>query len=217
MLHRLLGAWLSARSIARGLPAPVAELGGYRVETGSEKELRRWVFAQDCEGLRALAREIEGPRQHLKLLASDDVLSAALDVRWALASASFFMRTDAAPVTAITLPGGYRLEQEAGEVCEVRVVAPDGELAASGYGAETADAFVYDRIVTEPGHMRRGLGTAVMQALSAMRSDRAVPQLLVATAAGRALYETLGWDVIAPYATASIPETSPPQAASFST
>lgn len=65
---------------------------------------------------------------------------------------------------------------------------------------------IYDRIVTEPAHQRRGLGRAVMHALQAIaRAHGRHANVLVASAQGRALYETLGWRLHAPWATAVIP------------
>jgi GNAT superfamily N-acetyltransferase len=90
----------------------------------------------------------------------------------------------------------------AGPVCHVAILGEDGTLAASGYAAETSEAFVFDRIVTAPAHRRRGLGAGVMAALRAMRSRHDVPELLVATEEGRCLYQRLGWRVLSPYATA---------------
>jgi len=51
------------------------------------------------------------------------------------------------------------------------------------------------------------LGIAVMTALGAARKSLAGPQLLVATEDGRNLYVNLGWKVLAPFATAIIPES----------
>ena len=86
------------------------------------------------------------------------------------------------------------------------ITAPDGTLAASGYAAETDEVFAYDRIVTSADHRRRGLGTAVMSLLGHSGTDRRMPSVLVATDQGRALYESLGWRVLSPYATAFIPD-----------
>ncbi len=46
---------------------------------------------------------------------------------------------------------GYaaKTEQDAG-ITRVRILADGGELAASGFGAETHNAFVYDRIGPRP-------------------------------------------------------------------
>jgi predicted GNAT family acetyltransferase len=78
-------------------------------------------------------------------------------------------------------------------------------LAASGTAAETAGVFVYDRIITEPDHRRRGLGRGVMAALRETRVDQKTTELLVATDDGRALYTTLNWTVLSTFATAEIP------------
>ncbi|RNF86258.1 hypothetical protein EER27_02205 [Lysobacter psychrotolerans] len=96
--------------------------------------------------------------------------------------------------------------QQAGPVTRACVIAPDGDLAASGYTAETADVCIYDRIETAQDHRRKGLGVAVMIALGAARRTLASPQLLVATEDGRNLYANLGWAVLAPFAAATIPE-----------
>jgi len=113
-----------------------------------------------------------------------------------------------ATIDAKPLPSGYRMElHRAGPVTRVCVIAPVGELAASGCAAETADVFIYDRIETAQDHRRKGLGVAVMIALGTARKSPASQQLLVATGDGRNLYANLGWTVLAPFATATIPES----------
>ena len=104
-----------------------------------------------------------------------------------------------------SLPDGYKMDvQQDGGAHHVRVIAPDGSVAASGYGGEVPGAFVYDRIGTEPAHRRKGLGSAVMLAMRELRQDRSAAELLVATAEGQALYASLGWRTLSPYATAYI-------------
>ena len=108
------------------------------------------------------------------------------------------------------VPAGYGVEVEdavAATGCgHVRVVAPDGTLAAAGHVALGERLAIYDRIVTEPAHQRRGLGRAVMHALQALaRAHGRHANVLVATTEGRALYESLGWRLHAPWATAVIP------------
>lgn len=199
----LLHAWLAARSIARGLPAPVADHGGFRVDTGSEAETVRWVFPQ-VAGLGVLARTIAVPRHVLKLCGTDEELRAVLPAGWQLHALSYFM-TAAGHSGEAPVPAGYAVERNcSAAVTAVRIRALTGEIAASGYAAETGDAFVYDRILTAAGHRRRGLGRAVMAALHQAKRNSRTPGLLVATEAGRALYETLGWRTISPYSTASI-------------
>lgn len=201
----LVLAWLVAHSIARGSPPPVEDCGGYRVDTHSESEVKRWVFPRLGDGVGVIARGIKAPRHYIKACASDGALRAALPSRWEVQSPGFFMTATALP-DAKPLPDGYRMEvHRAGAVTRVAVVAPDGGMAASGCAAETADVFIYDRIETSPDHRRKGLGIAVMAALGAAKGSAASQQLLVATEDGRKLYERLGWAVLAPFSTALIP------------
>ena len=202
---RLVLGWLTARSIARNLPPPVPDRGGFRVDTGSATEAVRWVFPHVTEGLLTLADELHEPRRFIKLCADDASLRRCLPERWQVQPSAFVMTTNG-EAGAPELAAPYRLHRERiGCTTHVRVCTVDGELAASGFAAEAGGFFVYDRIVTEPMHRRRGLGRAVMRALGGERSSAAVPQVLVATDEGRALYRTLGWTVVSAYASAVIP------------
>jgi hypothetical protein len=205
---QLVFAWQAAHSIARGSPPPVRDRGGFRVDTHSEKEVKRWVFPQLCDGLREIADDITAPRHYLKLCGSDEELRSALPARWELQPANYFMIAAATSPDTKPLPNGYRMEfHQAGPVTRACIIAPDGDLAASGSAAETADVFIYDRIETAQDHRRKGLGVAVMTALGTARKSTATPQLLVATGDGRSLYANLGWTVLAPFAAATIPES----------
>jgi hypothetical protein len=203
----LVFAWQTAHSIARGSPLPVHDRGGFRVDTNSEKELKRWVFPQSCDGLRAIAQDIASPRHYLKLCGSNAELRRDLPVRWEVQQENYFMQATVNTLDARPLPNGYGMElHHAGPVTRACVIAPNGDLAASGCAAEAADVFIYDRIETAQDHRRKGLGIAVMIALGTARKSLASPQLLVATDDGRSLYARLGWTVLAPLATAIIPE-----------
>lgn len=200
----LLEAWLSARSVARRLPPPVFEHGGFRVDTNSVSEVVRWVFPKIGPGLEKLARSINKPRHLIKLCGTADKLQAALPGGWELHATSHFMQATR-NTTERRLTEGYMIEvKRVGMVLQARILSEDGALAASGYAAEAKGVFIYDRIVTEPEHRRKGLGRALMTTLRSARQDPDSPELLVATADGRALYSTLGWETISPYSTASI-------------
>lgn len=201
---RLLYAWLTARSLARELPMPVAEHGGFRVDTGSETETVRWVFPCIGAGLKTLARTLHQPRQFLKVCDTAGALRAALPAHWTIHAPSHVMRANGM-MPRRQLSDGYSVAvEQSGRVTSVRIVTDTGILAASGYGAERDGVFVYDRIVTEPEHRRKGLGHVLMQTLHEARANPNSFELLVATDDGRALYETLGWEKIASYASASI-------------
>lgn len=205
----LLEAWLAGRSGARGLPAPHAERGGYRVETASEKEIRRWVFPSALPAIRDLCAEIEGPCQPVKLCGEVRDLELLVPPGWSVAGGSAFMIADLA-IEAAPLPADYvRFVRRDGAIVSGEIRTARGELAASGFAAETADAFVYDRIETDPAHRRIGLGRAVMGLLSECREVRSLPQLLVATREGERLYSALGWRSLSPYSTAVIPDECP--------
>lgn len=188
----LLRAWLAGRSLARGLPAPVADRGGYRVDACSDSEYCRWVFAAPHPDISALAREIDQPGRLIKLCRKDGALRRLLPDGWQLHATAYFMQAGSWPASR-SLPAGYRCETlRAGPVRHVAILGGDGTVGASGYAAETGEAFVFDRIVTAPAHRRRGLGAAVMAVLRAMRTRHDVPELLVATEEGRYLYQRPG-------------------------
>jgi GNAT superfamily N-acetyltransferase len=199
----LVHAWLAGRSRARGLPAPVADHGGWRVDTDGETELRRYVFAAAGPGLPDLLRTIIEPRVFVKLCADAATFRKLLPDGWAIVDANRMMVTDAAPA-ACDPPPGYTLALTTHDgVTHATIAAPDGDDAASGYAAEANGVFVYDRIVTSEAHRRRGLGRTVMRALGAARRDPASQQILTATDMGAALYAGLGWRTCCPYTTAT--------------
>lgn len=199
----ILYAWPCGRSLARRVPPPVADHGGFRVDTGTAGEISRWVFPTTEPGLESLSRAIRDPRHVLKLCGDTDELRSILPRGWQVEGANFFMESSGARFEVGPVGGCMIHVDRSGPVIAVRILADDGSLAASGYAGETPDAFVYDRIVTAPAHRRRGLGRAVMAALQDARRYPGTRELLVATDAGRALYECLGWRTISPYSTAT--------------
>ena len=197
-----LEAWLAGRSLARRLPAPVASHGGFRVETSSETELRRWVFPTGDPRIATLARTIANPREPIKACISASALAGLLPSQWDVQETGFFMCLHGRPAAAHTPDGFVARSEDRGSAGEVEIRTDKGELAARGFWGEGTGAFVYDRIVVEPGYRRRGLGRSLMGLIGQYRRDDTLPQLLVATDAGRLLYRTLGWEVLSPYSTA---------------
>ena len=201
----LIAGWIKARSLSRGLPEPVPDHGGWRVESGLPTEVRRYVFANPVEGIRAVAEKASEPFVVLKLCRSPDVLRALLPARWRMEPVSFVMRLMEEMPPAPDAPPEYRMTRSvAGDVTSIQFLTSDNDIAASGFAAEAAGVFIYDRIVVAEAHLRRGLGRSMMLALSAAKRDPRSRSVLVATPAGRALYETLGWSYVADYATAVI-------------
>ena len=203
----LMATWIQGWATSRGLAPPVAQAEGWRVEVGAPDQVRRHVFPAASATLRELGGAIEQPWVWLKACIRPDEMRAFLAPRWTVRSEpSYFMVFEGPPPVASALPAGYALDvlPEDGVPC-ARIHAADGTLAASGHLAMVGDSAIVDRIHTDEAHRRRGLGAAIMCALHATARDHgAVRGLLVATAAGHALYRTLGWAVQAPYSSAVI-------------
>ena len=200
----LIERWLTGRSLARGLPLPFHNSGGLCVEVGAVRELRRHVFLDAGPALQACAAQIQTPLIFLKAAVAPDVMRASLPNCWKIEDVAYLMRGPAAIPSNAALPLSYHISLEAehgGYV--VRVIHASGNFAALGRVAVDGGCAVFDQIVTEKAHRRLGLGTVVMLTLDAMAEKAgATERLLVATEAGHALYERLGWTVLAPWSTA---------------
>jgi hypothetical protein len=205
-------AWVTGRSLARGLPLPFADRGAWRAEIGSDSEIRRWVFPGLTAEMRKLAEEIASPGLNLRALATPEAMGEFLPSGWLVQASSYAMVAPPRRSSPQQLPSGYRLELQQGpQAVHGFVLTDDGELAASGHLGIGEQAAVVDRIVTHMAHRRRGLGRAIMSAVATARPDPSQPRILVATEAGRQLYEVLGWRVLGPYASASWVGDSPVQ------
>jgi GNAT superfamily N-acetyltransferase len=204
-------AWIRGWARTREVAPPVPHADGFRIEVGLPTQAARYVFAHPAPALRELGETIAQPWVYLKACATSGELRALLPAHWRLEDQHWMMACDARPFPgSAALPRGYALQVDDDGArsgrAHVRVVAPDGALAASGHVALDDRFAIYDRIVTEPAHQRRGLGRAVMHALQAVaRAHGRDAGALVATDQGRALYESLGWRLHAPWATAVIP------------
>ena len=77
------------------------------------------------------------------------------------------------------------------------VVHAGDEIAASGQVFVVDSTAIFDRIVTEPGYQRRGLGSFIMKALAAQAFEHDVETgLLLASSDGQKLYSHLGWGTV---------------------
>jgi len=205
-------AWIRGWALTREVGPPVARGDGYLITVGAPRQAARHVFPRASPTLSALGDSITQPWVFLKACAEADELRALLAPRWELQPAAFMMTCGGATFAGGALAPGYALEvtdalARTGRA-QVRVLAPDGAVAASGHIALGERRAIYDRIGTEPAHQRRGLGSAVMHALQRLaHANGRHAGVLVATAQGRALYQSLGWRLHAPWATAVIPET----------
>lgn len=204
-------AWIRGWAVTRQVAAPIAHADGFRIDVGLPDHVARYVFARPSATLADLGASIARPGIFLKACATSDELRALLPARWQLQPDGFMMTCGDAPFpgSGAVAPGyALSIDDDAARTgrAHVAVRAGDGMLAASGHLALDERHAIYDRIVTEPAHQRRGLGRAVMHALQALaRAHGRHAGVLVATPAGRTLYESLGWRLHATWATAVIP------------
>lgn len=201
----LLATWTRGWALTRGVPPPVQDDGGWRIEVGQDDQLRRYVFADVGDAVLRRAAAVSEPRIFLKVCAEAAAVRALLPHGWSLRPPGFLMTLDGAMSEGPRLPKGYttKLSRE-GVVTFCSIRDASGAEAARGRFVIVDGRVVYDRIAVEPDHRRLGLGSHVMRSLETAGGGprRAV---LVATEAGQALYRTLGWRLHSPYTTAVIP------------
>ncbi|MGW0807258.1 GNAT family N-acetyltransferase [Nonomuraea sp. NPDC002799] len=193
-------AWVDGWAISRNTPDPVREPWGLRVDVGLPGHVVRHVVAAPTpEILHHLTTTLTTPGTWLKLCAPTEAVAPLLARGWAVKDAEFMMT---APLTRApqSAPPGYTLAvtTRAG-VTAVRLLTAAGEVAARGQFAVAGRTAVVDQVETAAAHRRRGLGTVVMRIMAATAAETgARAGVLVATAQGRALYETLGWTLHTP-------------------
>ncbi|MFI7228686.1 GNAT family N-acetyltransferase [Nonomuraea angiospora] len=204
-------AWVDGWVISRNAPRPVPVPWGLRVDVGLPGHVSRHIVAAPTpETLHRLTDTPMMPGTWLKLCASAADVSPFLPERWAVQDPEFMMT---APLTrgAFPAPPGYTLAvtTRAG-VTAARLLTAAGEVAARGQFALAGRTAVVDQVETAGNHRRRGLGTVIMRTLaSTAASLGARTGVLVATAEGRALYETLGWSLHTPMTAAVLRSPTP--------
>jgi predicted GNAT family acetyltransferase len=161
--------------------------------------VRHVLLDGDDAAIRALAESVTVPTTSIKGFMESEDLARLLTPDWTPDPPDFLMATALSPAD-MHIAGDYRVTVEhACGVTYARVITGDGSIAARGQVAVTGETCVFDQIGTAPEHRRRGLGSAVVAALTTAAIDRgAATGILGATVQGRALYETLSWTVIGP-------------------
>ena len=204
-------AWIRGWALTREVDPPVAHADGFHIAVGLPRQAARYVFPGPSPAIAELGAAVTQPWIYIKAYATSEQLRALLPDHWRIEDLHYMMTCDERQFPGSgEVPAGYVVEVddavEATGCGHVRVVAPDGTLAASGHVALGERLAIYDRIGTEPAHQRRGLGRTVMHALQALaRTHGRREGVLVATDQGRALYEAIGWRLHSPWAGAVIP------------
>ncbi|WP_200304586.1 GNAT family N-acetyltransferase [Streptomyces adelaidensis] len=207
----IVRAWVDGWVVSRGAAPPAAEPWGCTIDMGMAHHVTRHVFSATGDEVeeatvRKVADAVTGAGVWLKVFAEPQRVTPWLGEGWWVDPEpgylmSVRLKADETPPPA---PDGYRLRTwSRGGVTRVMVAAPDGSLAARGQIAPTGRTAVVDQIETSPAHRRRGLGTLVMRTLAQAAAELgAETGVLGGTPDGRALYESLGWAVVAPLTSA---------------
>ncbi|MFH8799944.1 GNAT family N-acetyltransferase [Streptomyces sp. NPDC017936] len=207
----IVRAWVDGWVVSRGAAPPVREPWGFTVDVGQAAQVSRHVLAALGDGVeeavvREVAGAVTGTGVWLKVFQDPSVAGGWLGAGWWVDPEPGWLMT--VPLGAAAgetpAPGGYRLRSwTRGGVTHVLIAAPDGSFAARGQVAPTGATAVVDRVETAPAHRRRGLGGVVVRNLQAAAAARgAATGVLAGTPAGRGLYESLGWSVVAPLTSA---------------
>lgn len=195
-VQEYVDAWVEGWVLARRT-LPALRVGdAWRIETGTETESRRYVLSPPS--LEALARVLdEAPPLHtfVKFAGDPSAWVPRFPAGWEPDHPGRYMTRTLGRLVDVPLPDGYALEveREATRVA-VRVMGPEGTLAARGQVGLASSYAVPDQIVTVSAHRRRGLASVVMGELERAALDAGLRQaVLSATSEGQLLYEQLGW------------------------
>ncbi|TKV26440.1 N-acetyltransferase [Arthrobacter sp. NamB2] len=199
--NELLQTWITGWTACRGYEPHDDGRTTSVLLTDQQNQTEHFLFEPDTERFLELAQETkQDPTRVLTVVTNraQDLMDAAAPLHMRVTDRQqSLMSVDmhGQDVEDPRAPGdGLTLERTREGTCRRVTVHADGLLAARGSVSVVGDYAVYDRIVTEEGFRRRGLGSYVMRALTAgVLEDDVTTGLLMASADGRALYEFLGW------------------------
>lgn len=201
--------WLGGWSLSRSLPLPVAFQSGFRVKVGYPQQRARYVFPKISTDLIRLSERIHTPWVFLKVCAAPRELTRVIPHRWVLQPPGYMMHClHRMHIPEIPLPPDYTLivESNVPSVYVARIFTKNGAPASTGRVVLVNDLAVYDRILTDDNHKRKGLATVVMKTLEERAvANGVVKNFLVATGEGQLLYQSLGWELYSPYTSVVIP------------
>ncbi|MBE2999520.1 GNAT family N-acetyltransferase [Nocardiopsis sp. HNM0947] len=205
-ITHLAGVWAHGWALSRGVAPPTALGRAHRLEVGLPQHRVRYVVACGRD-LASHAPAWTGPGTVVKAFLSGPETEAVLGPRWRVGEGEVLMSADLS-AGCDPAPEPYRIQvQSQGATHRALALAPDGRVAAEAWAALHAGHAVFDRVVTDPEHRRRGLGRALMGALGRISAGQgAHTGVLVATEDGRALYTALGWSVVCEVTPALLPE-----------
>lgn len=207
-MDRNVRAWVDGWVVSRGAAPPKVEPWGCTIDMGMDGHVTRHVFGAVGDDVtetdvRKVAEAVTGAGVWLKAFRDPAVAGDWLGEGWWIDPDPGYLMTlslTTTPGEPGAAPDGYRRRTwTQGGVVRTMLAAPDGSWAARGQLAPTGATAVVDQVETSAEHRRRGLGTLVMRTLQRVAAEQGVQTCVLAgTPEGRALYESLGWEVVAP-------------------
>ena len=200
MIGELVERWHRGWIAADGLTSEYRD-GYLVVHVNRSHRQYEWIATDDAETA-AMAKVVAATREPnwLSVPTHDPrKVIAELDAAGLVVARpdETFMRRSLADHPAPQPPAGYAVEVTRDPVIQVRVLAQNGEQAASGLMAVVGEDAVAHRIETEEAHRRRGLGSVVMGTLAREAvKDGAATGLLFSSTDGVHLYRSIGWEKI---------------------
>lgn len=204
----IIEKWLKGWSLSRDLPLPFQYKSAFKVDVGYEKQKARYVFAELNEDFFQLAESINEPWIFLKVCVSFDDFKDKISKKWKVQPEGYMMSCfHPMAFPNVSLQDDYILElDQYNSTFIVKIIAKNGELASIGRVVLIDDFAIYDRILTENNHKRKGLATFLMKELEKIALSNGISNnFLVATEEGKTLYESLGWELYSLYTSIVIP------------
>ena len=194
--------WLKAWSLSRELSLPVPYKSGFKVDVGSENQKTRYVFPKLNEDFFQLCEEVSEPYIFLKFCGSPIEIENKIPVNWQVQPQGYMMFCFHKMKNIDTkLSENYILFFESyNSTFVIKILAENNEIASEGRVVIVDDLAVYDRIITNNIHKRKGLASILMKELEKIALSKQVyKNFLVATEDGKYLYESLGWELYSLY------------------
>ena len=194
----ILKKWLTAWSLSRELPLPIAYKSGFKVEVGDVKQKERYVFAELNEDFIELSNIINEPWIFLKTFASPEEIKGRVSEKWTFQPQGYVMVCSEPMVFPNRhLDTEYKFEfYDYNSTFVVKILTQNNEQVAIGHVVLVDDIAVYDRIITDINHRRKGLATTIIKELEKTVLAKGITKnVLVATEEGKQLYQSLGWEV----------------------